>query len=70
VSVLREEPNKLVDELPEEQVGRVLALVHGSVPTPASRDAALATSAAFQERMAGVTGVDEELQRLRDDPRD
>jgi len=69
VSALREELHHLVDELPEEQVGRVLALVRGSVPTHTSRDAVLATLAAVQERMAGVTGVDEELHRLRDDPR-
>ncbi|WP_182898161.1 type II toxin-antitoxin system RelE/ParE family toxin [Microbispora sp. H10830] len=41
-----------------EQVGRVLALVRGSVPGHASRQAVLATLAAVQERMSGVTGVD------------
>ncbi|WP_327049226.1 hypothetical protein OG320_15930 [Microbispora sp. NBC_01189] len=70
MSVQREELHHLIDELPEEQVGRVLALVRGSVPGHASRKAVLATLAAVQERMSGVTGVDEELQSLRDELRD
>ncbi|MEU7881267.1 hypothetical protein [Microbispora bryophytorum] len=70
MSVQREELHHLIDELPEEQVGRVLALVRGSVPGRASRKAVLATLAAVQERMSGVTGMDEELQSLRDELRD
>lgn len=70
MSVQREELHHLIDELPEEQVGRVLALVRGSVPGHTSRKAVLAILAAVQERMSGVTGADEELQSLRDQLRD
>ncbi|WP_203994019.1 hypothetical protein [Sphaerisporangium rufum] len=69
MSVQREELHHLIDELPDEQVGRALALVRGSVPAHGSRQAVLATLAGVQERMSGVTGLDEELQRLRDEPR-
>jgi hypothetical protein len=51
-----------VDELPEEQLAPILRLIRGD-----DRKArAVATLETIQERMNGVTGIDEELAQLRD----
>jgi hypothetical protein len=57
-----------VDQLPEEQVAPVLALVRETA-LPVRRDQAVATVQRIRERMSGVTGVDEELDQLRDESR-
>ena len=62
---MREELHHLVDQLPEERLGPVLELVRGG--TVAERKVrAAATLERVRERMHGITGVDEELRRLRD----
>lgn len=59
---MREELHHLVDELPEERLAPVLQLIRGD-----SRKAkAVAALEDIQERMSGVTGIDEELSLLRD----
>lgn len=62
MSALREELHHLVDELPEERLSRVLQLLRGD-----SRKAkAIAALEAIQERVNGVTGINEKLSLLRD----
>lgn len=69
MSTVREELHRLVDDLPEDQVGPALTLVRSRMPGLSRRDRALAALRRAQERMQGVTGVDEEIDRLRDNPR-
>lgn len=69
MNAMREEFHHLIDELPEEQVGPMLALVRDSLPPHRSRADVLAIVAEVRRRMHDVTGVDEEIRRLRDDPR-
>jgi hypothetical protein len=68
VSVTRKELHHLVDELPEERLAPVLKLIRGDAATERKARAA-ATVERVRERMHGVTGADEELQRLRDEGR-
>ncbi|WP_143591387.1 hypothetical protein [Thermoactinospora rubra] len=70
MSAMREELHALVDRLPEDRVLPVLALVRESLETASRRERALATMERIQERMRGVSGVDEELNRLREGARD
>ena len=68
MSVTRDELHHLVDQLPEERLAPVLELIRGDAATGRKTKAA-ATLERVQERMHGVTGIDEELQRLRDEGR-
>jgi hypothetical protein len=68
MSVMRDELRHLVDQLPEERLAPVLELIRGDAATGRKARAA-ATLERVRERMHGVTGVDEELQRLRDEGR-
>src|ERR1700753_3489046 len=68
MSVTRDELPHLVDQLPEERLAPVLELIRGDAATGRKTKAA-ATLERVQERMHGVTGIDEELQRLRDEGR-
>lgn len=63
---MREELHALVDRLPEDRVQPVLALVRENLETAGRRERALAMMERVHERMRGVTGVDEELDRLRE----
>jgi hypothetical protein len=66
MSVMRDELHHLVDLLPEEKVAPVLALVRQSAASSA-REQAMTTLEHAQSRLRGVTGIDEELRRLRDE---
>ena len=68
MSVTRDELHHLVDQLPEERLAPVLELIRGDAATEHKMRAA-ATLEHVRERMHRVTGVDEELQRLRDEGR-
>jgi hypothetical protein len=68
MSALRDEPHHLVDQLPEDRVAPVLALVRENA-APDRRSQAVATLERICKRMHGVTGVDEELDLLRDGSR-
>jgi hypothetical protein len=68
MSAIRDELHVLVDQLPEDRLEPVLQLMRGD-ETAARRKRAAATLARIQERMHGVTGVDEELLRLREGDR-
>ena len=68
MSAMREELHHLVDQLPEERLAPVLELIRGDAAERRAR--AVTTLERVQQRMHGVTGVDEELQRLRDEGRD
>jgi hypothetical protein len=68
MSVSRGELHHLVDQLPEERLAPVLELIRGDAATGRKAQAA-ATLERVREHMQGVTGVDDELQRLRDDDR-
>lgn len=68
MSVTRDELHHLVDQLPEERLAPVLELIRSDEATGRKVRAA-ATLERVRERMHGVTGVDEELQRLRDEGR-
>lgn len=68
MSVTRDELHHLVDQLPEERLAPVRELIRGDAAAE-RRARAAATLERVRERMHGVTGVDEELQRLRDDGR-
>jgi len=59
---VREEIHQLVDQLPEERLSPVLRLIRGGD----RRVRAVAILKTAQRRMAGVTGVDQELADLRD----
>lgn len=65
MSAMREELHHLVDQLPEERLAPVLELIRRDAAGRKAR--ATATLERVRERMHGVTGVDEELQRLRDE---
>lgn len=62
---MREELHELVDQLPEEQLAPVLQLIRRDK----LRIRALSTLQTVQLRMSGVTGVDEELDTMRDGSR-
>ena len=68
MSVTRDELHHLVDQLPEERLAPVLELIRGDTATGRKTEAA-ATLERVRERMHGVVGIDEELQRLRDEDR-
>lgn len=68
MSAMREEIHYLVDQLPEERLAPVLQLIRGDAAADRRRRAA-ATLQHVQERLHGVTGMDEELARLRDGDR-
>ena len=63
---MRDELHYLVDLLPEEKVAPVLALVRETAASGA-RERAMAALTQAQSRMHGVTGIDEELRRQRDE---
>jgi hypothetical protein len=65
MSVTRDELHHLVDQLPEERLAPVLELIRSDAATERKTRAA-ATRVRVQDRMQGVAGVDEELQRLRE----
>ncbi|MGW4469800.1 hypothetical protein ACWENQ_09025 [Nonomuraea sp. NPDC004354] len=69
MSAMRDELHSLVDQLPEDQVQPVLALVRENIAATRRREGAALTLERIRERMRGVTGVDEELHRLRDESR-
>ena len=69
MSALREELHLWVDRLPEDRVAPLLALVRDSVTASSRRAHAVATLERVQGKLRGVTGVDEELDRLRDESR-
>lgn len=66
---MRDELHHLVDELPEDRVAPVLAVVRENISPERRRQQALATLEIVREKMRGVTGVDEELDELRDGSR-
>jgi hypothetical protein len=68
MSAMREELHSLVDQLPDEQVQPVLALVRENLAS-SRRTRAAAALERIRERLRGVTGVDEELDRLREGSR-
>jgi hypothetical protein len=68
MSVTRDELHHLVDQLPEERLAPVLELIRKDAVTGRKTRAA-ATLERVRERMHDVTGVDEELERLRDEDR-
>jgi hypothetical protein len=68
MSVSRDELHQLVDQLPEERLAPVLELIRGDAVTGRMAQAA-ATLERVRERMQGVTGVDDELQQIRDEDR-
>jgi hypothetical protein len=67
MSVTRDELHHLVDQLPEERLAPVLELIRKDATGRKTR--AAATLERVRERMHDVTGVDEELERLRDEDR-
>jgi hypothetical protein len=68
MSVTRDELHHLVDQLPEERLASVLELIRTDAAIGRKAEAA-ATLERVQERMHDVTGIDEELKRLRDEDR-
>lgn len=62
---MRDELHHLVDQLPEERLAPVLQLIREDAAA-GRRAQAASTLARVQERMRGMTGLDEELQGLRD----
>lgn len=65
---MREELHHLVDQLPEERLAPVLQLIREDAAAE-RRMRAVTMLQHVQRRMRGVTGVDEELLRLRDGDR-
>ena len=65
MSAMREELHHLVDQLPEERLAPVLQMMRQDTAA-GRRERAVATLEHIQQRMRGVTGADEELDRLRD----
>jgi Mlc titration factor MtfA (ptsG expression regulator) len=59
MSAMRDELHQLVDRLPEEQLAPVLQLIRRDE----RRAQAVATLKTVQQRMAGVTGVDEDVEK-------
>jgi hypothetical protein len=68
MSVTRDELHHLVDQLPEERLASVLELIRTDAAIERKAEAA-ATLERVQERMHDVTGIEEELKRLRDEDR-
>ncbi|MFI6170927.1 hypothetical protein ACIBCN_29400 [Nocardia sp. NPDC051052] len=68
MSALRDELHLLVDRLPDGELAPVLELARQRARRGRRREAAAAL-AQIQARMSGVTGVDDELDRLRDGDR-
>ena len=68
MSVMRDELHHLVDQLPEERLVPVLGLIRKDAAAKGSARA-VATLERVRERMHDVTGIDDELQRLRDEDR-
>ena len=68
MSVSRDKLHQLVDQLPEERLAPVLELIRRDVVTGRKAQAAVILER-VRERMQGVTGVDDELQRIRDEGR-
>jgi hypothetical protein len=68
MSVTRDELHHLVDQLPEERLAPVLELIRRDTATGRKAGAA-ATLERVRERMHDVAGIDEELERLRDEDR-
>lgn len=64
MSAMRDELHHLVDQLPEERLAPVLRLIREDEAAKRKGRAA-ATLVRAHDRMRGVTGLDEELQRLR-----
>ncbi|MEW1839020.1 hypothetical protein AB0392_13780 [Nonomuraea angiospora] len=64
MSAMREELHSLVDQLPDDRVQPVIALIRENLLASRRIQAAAAL-----ERMRGVTGVDEELDQLREGAR-
>ena len=62
---MRDELHYLVEHLPEERLEPVLRLIRGDAEAE-RRMRAAATIEHVQERLRGVTGIDEELAGLRD----
>jgi hypothetical protein len=69
MSTMREQLHSLVDQLPDDRVQPVLALVRENLVTSSRRAQAAAALERIQQRLRGVTGVDEELDRLREGSR-
>lgn len=69
MSVTRDELHHLVDQLPEERLASVLELIRTDASIGRKAEAA-ATLERVQERMHDVTGIEEELKRLRDEDRE
>ncbi|MGW3347639.1 hypothetical protein ACWDA3_30440 [Nonomuraea rubra] len=68
MSAPREELHSLVDQLPEDRVQPVLALVRENLLASRRMRAAEALER-IRDKMRGVTGVDEELDQLREGSR-
>ena len=68
MSALRHELHELVDQLPDGELAPVLELARQRARRSRRAQAAVALAHA-QERTSGVTGADEELERLRDGER-
>jgi hypothetical protein len=69
MSAMREELHLLVDQLPEDRVLSVLTLVRENVSSSRRRERAAVALERIRGRMRGVTGMDEELDRLREESR-
>jgi hypothetical protein len=69
VSAVHTELHDLVDQLSEDQATSVLAWIRSNASPLERRERALATLDRVRDRLSGVTGIDEELDRLRDNPR-
>ncbi|MEV0619645.1 hypothetical protein AB0I81_40445 [Nonomuraea sp. NPDC050404] len=68
MSAIREELHSLVDQLPEDRVQPVIALVRENL-LASRRMAAAEALERIRDKMRDVTGVDEELDRLREGSR-
>lgn len=64
MSALRDELHHLLDRLPDDRLPPVLAVVRDNMPTP-YRDRALANLERIRQRMQDATGLDEELDKIR-----
>jgi hypothetical protein len=69
MSVMRDELHHLVDQLPEDRVAPVLAVVRENISPQRRREQAVATLEQVRAKMHDVTGLDEELDGLRDGTR-
>ncbi|MFF4620809.1 hypothetical protein [Nonomuraea jabiensis] len=68
MSAMRDELHSLVDQLPDDRVQPVIALVRENL-LASRRIQAAAALERIRDRMRGVTGVDEELDQLREGSR-